>query len=203
MTEARLRRGNPMSLRKLLLSGAATVLSGGIFGHALDSDSAGADQESAVNSTSQLEEVVVTARRREERLQDVPTALLAFDQTELTQKAIVTSYDLARNVPGLVVDAGTGNPGVQQFSIRGRGLNFGAAAGSVETYFAEVPLSPPFGLPTLPAQFFDIGSLEVLKGPQGTLFGRSTTGGAVLITPQAPVDGFGGYARLQGGNHGD
>jgi iron complex outermembrane recepter protein len=191
-----------MSLRKLILGSAAMILSGAGIGHAL-ADEAGADHESATNSNSQIEEVVVTARRREERLQDVPTAVLAFDQKELTQKAIVTSYDLARNVPGLVVDAGTGNPGVQQFSIRGRGLNFGAAAGSVETYFAEVPLSAPFGSPTLPPQFFDISSLDVLKGPQGTLFGRSTTGGAVLITPQAPVNEFGGYARLQGGNYGD
>jgi iron complex outermembrane receptor protein len=191
-----------MSLRKLLVGSAAMILSGAGMGHA-SAEEAGADQESAANAKSQIEEVVVTARRREEPLQDVPTAVLAFDEKELTQKAIVTSYDLARNVPGLVVDAGTGNPGVQQFSIRGRGLNFGAAAGSVETYFAEVPLSAPFGLPTLPPQFFDVGSLEVLKGPQGTLFGRSTTGGAVLIAPQAPTNDFGGYLRLQGGNYGD
>jgi iron complex outermembrane recepter protein len=192
--------------RKLLLGGAAIFMVGTSIGHA-SAQEAGGDQAAATtvaaSGDGQIEEVVVTARRRAEREQVVPTAIQAFDQSELTKKSIVTSYDLARNVPGLVADAGTGNPGVQQFSIRGRGLNFGAAAGSVETYFAEVPLSAPFGLPTLPPQFFDVNSLEVLKGPQGTLFGRSTTGGAVLITPQAPTDDFGGYVRLQGGSYGD
>jgi iron complex outermembrane receptor protein len=104
-------------------------------------------------------------------------------------------------VPGLTVAAGSGNPGIPRFAIRGRGLNFGAAAGAVETYFAEVPLSAPFQQPTLPPQFFDLQSLQILKGPQGTLFGRSTTGGAVLVVPAAPTDEFEGYARLQGGNY--
>jgi iron complex outermembrane receptor protein len=58
-------------------------------------------------------------------------------------------------------------------------------------------------MPTLPVQLFDLSSFQVLKGPQGTLFGRSTTGGAVLVVPQAPTDDFGGYARIQGGTFGD
>jgi iron complex outermembrane recepter protein len=183
-------------LRKSFLAGVALIASAA--GMADESS-----QQGAANQASQdkLDEIVVTARRREERLQDVPTAVEAFDKKALTEKSITSSFDLARNVPGLIVDTGPG--GVQEFSIRGRGLNFGAAAGSVETYFAEVPLSAPYQMPTLPPQYFDLASLEVLKGPQGTLFGRSTTGGAVLITPQAPTNDFGGYARLQGGNYDD
>jgi len=198
-----------MRLRQLMVSSAMVVAAGAGANQARAqsatppvSDQAATGAPSGASSDG-IGEVVVTARRREERLQNVPVAAVAFDQSGLTEKAIVTSYQLAKSVPGLVVDAGTANPGVQQFSIRGRGLNFGAAAGSVETYFADVPLSAPFGMPTLPAQFFDIGSLSVLKGPQGTLFGRSTTGGAVVVVPQAPTPDFGGYVRLQGGTHGN
>lgn len=145
-------------------------------------------------------EIVVTARRVEENLQDVPIAIVAFSQDSLTERAIVNSYDLAKSVPGLVVTAGSGSTALPDFAIRGRGQFFGAASGSVETYFADVPLSPPFQTPTLPPQYFDLASVQVLKGPQGTLFGRNTTGGAVLFVPQAPTNEFGGYARVQLGD---
>jgi iron complex outermembrane receptor protein len=145
-------------------------------------------------------EIVITARRREESLQNVPIAVQAFSQDQLRANSVSSSNDLQTVVPGLTVAAGSGNPGLPRFAIRGRGLNYGAAAGAVETYFAEVPLSAPFQEPTLPPQFFDLQSLQILKGPQGTLFGRSTTGGAVLVVPAAPTDQFEGYVRLQGGN---
>lgn len=145
------------------------------------------------------DEILVTARRRDEALMDVPVAVTAFSQTALNQRAIASAYDLNKAVPGLTVQAINGSTAVPAFAIRGRGQNFGAASGSVETYFAEVPLSPPFGEPTLPVQFFDLASFQVLKGPQGTLFGRNTTGGAVLVVPAAPSDQFEGYARAQVG----
>jgi iron complex outermembrane receptor protein len=164
-----------------------------------------ADESAGTGSSAEdsLEEIVVTARRHSEDLQKVPEVIAAFSEAELTQNSITSSYDLSRTVPGLTVSSGSGNPGEANFSIRGRGLNFGASSGSVETYFADVPLSAPFETPTLPPQFFDMQSIQVLKGPQGTLFGRSTTGGAVLMVPQAPTDEFGGYVRLQGGDYGD
>jgi len=157
----------------------------------------------AADTHGGLEEIVVTARRRQETLQEVPESVTAFTQQTLTDRSITSAFDLSKAVPGLTVDADSGTPALPAFSIRGRGQNYGAAAGSVETYFADVPLSAPFQIPTLPPQFFDLQSLQVLKGPQGTLFGRSTTGGAVVIVPQAPTDEFGGYARLQGGTYGD
>lgn len=126
--------------------------------------------------------------------------MIAYSQASLNERAITTSYDLAKSTPGLVVNAGSGNASLPDFSIRGRGQFFGAASGSVETYFADVPLSPPFQIPTLPPQYFDLSSVQVLKGPQGTLFGRNTTGGAVLFVPQAPTDNFEGYVRAQLGN---
>ena len=157
------------------------------------------EAQDAASTTSSSGDIVVTARRRAENLQDVPVAISAFSQDTLRERAIASANDLNKAVPGLTVAAGSGNPGVPSFAIRGRGQNYGAAAGSVETYFADVPLSPPFQSPSLPPQFFDLQSFQVLKGPQGTLFGRSTTGGAVLIVPHGADANFGGYARFQAG----
>lgn len=157
----------------------------------------------AEDDSSQLEDVVVVARRASENLQSVPVSVQAFDQAALTQKAIFDEYGLENFVSGLSVNANGGSPSQPSFSIRGRGESYGAASGSVETYFADIPLSAPFEMPTLPPQFFDMASVEVLKGPQGTLFGRNTTGGAVVLVPQAPTDQFEGYSRIQGGTYSD
>ena len=146
-------------------------------------------------------DIVVTARRVEENLQDVPVAVTAFSQESLHENAIATAMDLPKAVPGLSAVAESGNPALVSFAIRGRGQSYGAAAGSVEAYFADVPLSSPFQMPGLPPQFFDLANIQVLKGPQGTLFGRSTTGGAVLIVPQTPTDNLEGYARGSLGNY--
>lgn len=162
-----------------------------------------ATSQSAAALSKASEDIVVTARRRAERLQKVPQSITAFSETKLREQAISSALDLNKAVPGLTVAASSGSPGLPVFSIRGRGQNYGAAAGDVETYFADVPLSGPFQAPGLPPQFFDLASLQVLKGPQGTLFGRSTTGGAVLVVPQPPLPELGGYLRLQGGTYGD
>jgi iron complex outermembrane receptor protein len=167
---------------------------------ALLSSQALAQEATAKPETSVGSDILVTARRVSENLQDVPISIVAFSQESLNERAIANSYDLAKSVPGLVVTAGSGSSALPDFSIRGRGQFFGAASGSVETYFADVPLSPPFQIPTLPPQYFDLSSVQVLKGPQGTLFGRNTTGGAVLFVPQAPTDKFEGYVRAQLGD---
>jgi iron complex outermembrane recepter protein len=155
-------------------------------------------------SESYSGDIVVTARRREENVQNVPVAITAFSQQTLERKSISDPFSLNKAVPGLQVNADSGNSALPSFSIRGRGQFFGAASGSVETYFADVPLSAPYQIPTLPPQFFDLQSVQVLKGPQGTLFGRNTTGGAVLFVPAAAsTDETSGYARVQGGNYDD
>jgi iron complex outermembrane receptor protein len=191
--------GEMMKLRNTLLCGVAFSACVGVASNAADE----AAPAAPALEGQRFEEIVVTARRRSEALQDVPISIQAFNQDQLWAASISTAMDLQTRVPGLTVAAGAGNPGQPQFAIRGRGLNYGAASGAVETYFADVPLSPPFGQPTLPPQFFDLQNLQILKGPQGTLFGRSTTGGAVLLVPAAPSDQFGGYARVQGGNYGN
>ncbi|MDO7842231.1 TonB-dependent receptor [Sphingomonas immobilis] len=177
-----------------------TALSGAASAQGTDDQ---AQPAAAPATTDMIGDIVVTARRREESLQSVPLAITAFSDDKLKQQAIFSSNDLDKAVPGLTVASSSGSPGLPTFAIRGRGTNYGAAAGAVETYFADVPLSAPFQAPTLYPQFFDLQSFQVLKGPQGTLFGRSTTGGAVVIVPRAPDDTFGGYVRLQGGTYGD
>jgi iron complex outermembrane receptor protein len=185
-----------------MLAISASSLFSGI---AIASDTAGV--ESVANAapadvgTQAGQDIVVTARRSAESVQSVPISITAFSQDMLRQKNIATANDLDKAVPGLTVAANQGNPGIPAFAIRGRGLNFGAAAGAVETYFADVPLSMPQAAFALPPQFFDIGSFQVLKGPQGTLFGRSTTGGAVVIVPHAVENSFSAYGRLQGGSY--
>jgi iron complex outermembrane recepter protein len=154
-------------------------------------------------SSSGLEEIVVTARRRDESLQNVPESVAYLSEKDLTAHAIADVFSLNKAVPGLTVQANNGTTALPAFSIRGRGQNYGAATGSVETYFAEVPLSPPFQEVQLPPQFFDLSSVQVLKGPQGTLFGRNTTGGAVVIVPAAPTDQLEGYSRVQFGDYND
>jgi iron complex outermembrane recepter protein len=159
-----------------------------------------ADQGAAVDRGTQ--DIVVTARRRAENQQSVPIAITAFSQETLTRRSVSNALDLNKVVPGLAVQADNGSATIPNYSVRGRGQTYGAASGSVETYFADVPLSPPFQRPTLPPQFFDLQSVQILKGPMGTLFGRNSTGGAVLFVPQAPeLNSTSGYVRLQAGTY--
>lgn len=138
------------------------------------------------------DEIVVTARRREESAQTVPVSVTAFNETMIREKAILSTQDLTYTTPGLNVAPQTSRD-TPSIVIRGqRRATAGAAAPSVVTYFADVPL-PNEGsiVPT-----FDIASIQVLKGPQGTLFGRNTTGGALLLYPVAPDYDFGGYGQV-------
>lgn len=145
----------------------------------------------AEESVEGLQDIVVTARRTEERAQKVPVSLTAFTQNTIREKGINTATDLQNFTPSLTV---LGNVARNQetYTIRGMGGGGGAGTGSgpgVVGYFAEVPSSA-----SGPGNFYDLASLQVLKGPQGTLFGRNTTGGAVLLEPARPkmnvVEGY-------------
>jgi len=188
-----------MTFQRTILASSCALVALAFAAPAMAQDAAPAAPAADTGS-----DIVVTARRVSESAQRVPLAIEAFSQKELTARAITSAADLGKSVAGLSATADSGNPALQTFSIRGRGQNYGAASGSVETYFADIPLSAPFQMPAFAPQFFDIGSFQVLKGPQGTLFGRNTTGGAVVIVPQAPKLGVTeGYVRVQGGSYGD
>ncbi|MDR3417215.1 MAG: TonB-dependent receptor [Nevskia sp.] len=154
-----------------------------------------APQTERANS-NRLEEIVVTAERREERLQDVPISISVFTQKQLANANISNPSDLALYTPSLSVNPRFGSDNAS-FSIRGFTQDLRTTA-SVGVYFAEVVAprgqsSQTSGDGAAPGELFDLQNIQVLKGPQGTLFGRNTTGGAVLLVPNKPGDELEGY----------
>ena len=149
-----------------------------------------------------LNEVIVTARRREESLQDVPISITELSGQALTQLGITDAMTLQNAVPSLSITTNQSISSTLSFAIRGQRTDSIALLTDppVGTYFAEVTQPRPFGLG---AQFFDLQNIQVLKGVQGTLFGRNMTGGAVLIEPAHPEFGkLTGEIRSQVGNLG-
>ncbi len=143
-----------------------------------------------------LEEITVTARRTEERLEDVPVAVSAFNEAAIEERRIITEYDLQVATPGLLSRQGMASNYVS-WTLRGQSVgSFSYSPPSVVTYFNEVPVG---GLSN--TSFYDLESIQVLKGPQGTLFGRNTTGGAVTYSAKKPEDEFGGYVKHVTGNY--
>jgi iron complex outermembrane receptor protein len=149
-------------------------------------------------------DIIVTARRIEEKLSDVPISISVLSQQALTSRNVVQLADLANYTPGLAVNQRFG-PERATFAIRGFSQDPGTSP-SVGVYFAEVPgirvqggsLS---GNTLGPGVFMDLQNVQVLKGPQGTLFGRNTTGGAILLVPNRPTDKFEGWVEGQLGNY--
>jgi iron complex outermembrane receptor protein len=149
----------------------------------------------AQTTTLQLEEIIVTARKREESVQDVPVAVTALGASELQRSSIRDLRDITAFVPNLLVDKVTALQGGAAFAIRG-----------VSYQEIDKSLDPGIGvllddvyLGTNAGQIlenFDIERLEVLRGPQGTLFGKNTIGGAIAIFRTAPTKELGG--KVQG-----
>ena len=156
----------------------------------------------AATAPATIEEVVVTARRTEERLQTVPVAVTALGSSFLQQHSVQQLTDLNAHVPALEIN-GISSPDQFQLGIRAqRNAEYGPGEDpSIGVYFAEVPYNLTVGLSQ---QFVDLDSIQVLRGPQGTLFGLSTPGGAILFTPKKPVNEFGGsvVAGLKAFSHG-
>ncbi|WP_157221095.1 TonB-dependent receptor [Flavisphingomonas formosensis] len=162
-----------------------------------DAPPAAASSVPAGEAGASLGDIVVTARRVEERLEKVPVAITAFSGAALTERRVLGEQDLQQAVPGLTIRTLNSDLNTN-YTLRGQGVDaFSTSASAVATYFNEVN---SFGFRTV--EFFDMASLQVLKGPQGTLFGRNSTGGAVLYASQAPVLGeLSGYGRLGYGNY--
>lgn len=143
----------------------------------------------------QVEEIVVTAQRREQSLSRVPVAVSALNADLLQERNITTEQDLASSVPGLVVKSGQ-NSNQISFTLRGQTLDpFSGSSPAVLTYINDAPATEG----NTSTAFFDFSSVQVLKGPQGTLFGRNATGGAVLYETTKPGDLFGGYMTVRAG----
>ncbi|HEX8055745.1 MAG TPA: TonB-dependent receptor [Novosphingobium sp.] len=149
-------------------------------------------------------DIIVTARRQEERLQDVPISITVFSQQQISDRNIVTATDLGTYTPSLSVNQRFG-PEKSSFALRGFVQENGTSA-SVGVYFADVVAPRVQGgttsgntAPT--GSFMDLQNVQVLKGPQGTLFGRNTTGGAVLLVPHKPTDKLEGSVEGSAGNY--
>ncbi|ODT87477.1 MAG: hypothetical protein ABS78_11425 [Phenylobacterium sp. SCN 70-31] len=155
-------------------------------------------EATAQPEASAVAELVVTARRRAEALERVPVATTVFGEGDIAARQLGTQSDLQRATPGLIVRQ-TQNRNQQNFAIRGQSIDaYSQSQPGVLTYVDD------FHNPVVSASaFFDLASIQVLKGPQGTLFGRNTTGGAVLLTTNRPrFDGFGGDLTATVGNYG-
>jgi iron complex outermembrane receptor protein len=148
-----------------------------------------------------LEEVIVTSRRVEESVQSVPLAVTALSAEMLETKGIIRMNDLVDQTPALTSQGTSGRSTVVNFGIRGQRNTdvLPTADPSVIVYIADVPQMRGYGLGALGS--LDIQTVEVLKGPQGTLFGRSTTGGAVVITPNAPTQDLTGSVSVGVGQY--
>jgi iron complex outermembrane recepter protein len=142
--------------------------------------------------------IMVTAQRRETVLQRTPVSIGVLTAESLTERAVTSEADLQIALPGVTVRASQ-NSNNLNYAIRGQSLDvFSNTRPGVLPYFNEVPIGGGIGGSSA---FYDLASIQVLKGPQGTLFGRNATGGAVLISTGRPSNEFGGYVIGRLGNY--
>ena len=163
---------------------------------AVDPAQAATTEPAAVQQQEGLEDIIVTATRRSENLQNVPVAVSAIPQSQLRAQGVFETSDLNAKLPNLQVSSPYGKQ-QPNFSIRGVGVGteFNAnAASPVGVYVDEVyqAFRSSHG-----QQLYDLNQIEVVRGPQGTLYGRNTTGGAINFITRAPeLSGENGYATL-------
>jgi len=159
-----------------------------------------AETTKAETKKSDLEVIEVTAQKRVQNLQQVPVAVTAISGDALAEGVIKDVFDLQTSVPGMTVNQST-SPAAAMFSIRGVGTssqNFGSES-SVGLYMDGVYRAKQGALTN---NFYDIESVQVLRGPQGTLFGKNTPSGAVLVQSVAPDHDGSGYVEMNVGNLG-
>lgn len=181
--------------RRLWLAGAA-ILALTVGSQAALAQTQTAQAQSAQRTT--LEEIVVTAQRRAESVQSIPVSVSAFSAAELERRNITNTLDIVQYVPNLVGHNNTGLGTANTYYIRGSGNTESLASQDppIGTYVDDIYISRQaannFSL-------FDIERIEVLRGPQGTLFGRNTTGGAVSMIMRKPGEEVGGFAEASYG----
>lgn len=185
------RKRKSQAVRKPLVTAVSAVITAGTLSSAVQ-----AQEEPARRGTSAalLEEVVVTARKREEVSQDVPLSISAFNSDQLDALKVRNLTDLAVSMPSVVLDEIGTSRGYANFSIRGIGIN--SSIPSIDPAVGVLIDGVYLGTNTgVVFDNFDIQSIEVLRGPQGTLFGRNVTGGAVLLNTKTPTEEFEFTAR--------
>ena len=160
-------------------------------------------RDTSAQASVELDAIVVTARKREEQLEDVPASLSYFDSQYLQDLDVGSGKDLTRITPGLyVIDNGSGFN--DEFLIRGEGAarqNNAETGSGLYRNGVFVPGGNAGGRNFIPVDFFDVGSVTVLRGPQGSFFGRNALGGAVNIVSQRPTDQFEGSLDVEYGTN--
>jgi iron complex outermembrane receptor protein len=181
-----------MGRRAGLFGGAALAMTTAIASQAA--------AQAAPQAGSVLTEIVVTAQKRAQNLQNVPISITAVTKQALQSDRIVSVLDLSAVVPNLAVRQSVGGVGVPAFSMRGL-TSYGVVPGSekevsiyIDGVYIGSQLGSAFELP-------DIDRIEVLRGPQGTLFGRNSTAGAINVITSDPSGRFGVHQELTVGNY--
>jgi iron complex outermembrane receptor protein len=147
------------------------------------------------SASGSVGEVIVTAQRRSERLQDVPIAITNLTKTQIENEQVNATADIPRLVPNMFTTNNTGTGSANVYFLRGLGQteSFATFDPQVGIYVDDIYIgrgsAANFGL-------YDVNNIEVLRGPQGTLFGRNSTGGAIVITLDKPTETFGGYVQI-------
>jgi len=179
----------------LILGASALMLANGAVAVDADTSTAAAKES---QPTEGLEEIIVTANKREENLEKVGVTITALSADELAARLITNPEELASIVPGLQYATTTHNTPI--YTLRGIGYNADALAvyPAVSVYLDQAPM--PF--PLLASHtLFDLERVEVLKGPQGTLFGQNSTGGAINYIAAKPTDAFASGVDVTYGNY--
>ena len=189
---------NILNIRALFLT--STVLAAGlVIPGAAQAQSAPAAEETA--DQGGIAEIIVTARKSSENIQSVPVAVTALSADDLASKQVLEVTDLARTAPSLTVSTGgTGPASIIYLAIRGQAQNSpnSLSDASVGIYMDGVYVARPI---VGNLGFLDMASAEVLRGPQGTLFGRNTTGGALNLTSNRPSNEYEGMLKVGFGNY--
>jgi iron complex outermembrane recepter protein len=149
-----------------------------------------------------LQEIIITAQRVRTSLQETPVSVTAFSADELQERGITSLLDISAFTPNLEVSARSGSASEGGYAIRGMGVNATSPSASpaVGIYIDDAYF--PSAVGSL-LSLFDVSQVEVLRGPQGTLFGRNTIAGAVQFTTVQPsTDGVSGFLEATGGNEG-
>ncbi|MEH6664477.1 MAG: TonB-dependent receptor [Brevundimonas sp.] len=174
-------------MRAILLASACAVATLGAWAP-VQAQTAPADQndEAQDRTVTSVGEVIVTATRRAERIQDVPMSITTLSQDELNEKGIVGYEGLATETPGVVLNRASAN--FNNFTARGIATNgYGANLQStVAIYIDELPISSNGNSTILDPSLYDVERIEFLRGPQGTLFGSGSLAGALRILTHAP-----------------
>jgi iron complex outermembrane recepter protein len=194
-----MRHGFDIRRGRLPMMAAVSVAALTIAGPAMAQAVAPEPQAQAETPGDGLGDILVTAQHRTEKAQDVAAALTVIAGDDLDKRNITTVNDLENAVPSLEIDNQFGG-GQPQFRLRGVGGTDYAAnnTNTVGLYLDEIAY--PYGVMTQNA-LFDVARVEVLRGPQGTLYGRNTTGGAINVVTNAPAHEFGAGIDLSYGSY--